>query len=147
VPGRPQTGAATARAGDAVTLGPNSKRELTKAIDALIGARRSEASATTIETASPAVRVMRHHGSRNDLRPLFEMAEDSPGQLDSYIDDGEVFVAYTHSVLVGHVQVVASDDDSAEIKNIAVADRYRRQGVSCTLVAKAIESSRNQGHR
>ena len=43
------------------------------------------------------VRVKGHSGPRSELRALFEMAEDSAMQLDSYIDAGDVLVAHQAS--------------------------------------------------
>ena len=90
-------------------------------------------------------RIARYDGPRGDLRWSFEIAEDSARQLESYIDDGDVLVAYADDEPVGHLQLVASSDRTAEIKNMAVVARYRRHGVGRALVARAIEVSRDQG--
>ena len=103
------------------------------------------AAADPTETSSLAPRIVRRRGPRHDLRVLFEMAEDSPRQLESYIDDGEVLVAYAETGPVGHLQLVASGDHAAEIKNMAVAARYRRHGIGRALVNRAIGICRDQG--
>jgi hypothetical protein len=35
------------------------------------------------------IRIETYRGPRDDLRPLFELAEDSAAELDSYIDAGD----------------------------------------------------------
>ena len=39
------------------------------------------------------IRIQTYRGPRDNLRPLFELAEDSAAELDSYIDAGRVLVA------------------------------------------------------
>ena len=39
------------------------------------------------------IRIEPYQGDRTDLRGLFELAEDSPAQLDSYLRAGRVLVA------------------------------------------------------
>jgi GNAT superfamily N-acetyltransferase len=92
------------------------------------------------------VQIVPYRGSRQELRPLFEIAEDSSQELDSYLDDGVVFVAYADDVPIGHLQLVTADH-GAEIKNMAVVQEYRRHGVGRVLVAQAIEISRSEGYR
>ena len=52
------------------------------------------------------VRVELYTGSRDELRPLFEMAEDSPTQLESYLGLGRVLVALSSGEVIGHLQLV-----------------------------------------
>ena len=94
-----------------------------------------------------AVRVERHGGRRTDLRELFEVAEDSTTELDTYIDTGEVLVAITGGRVVGHLQLIDNPIASAsEIKNMAVEARYRGRGIGRTLVKAAIDLTRARGH-
>jgi predicted N-acetyltransferase YhbS len=86
------------------------------------------------------VRVESHTGSRGELRPLFEEAEDSAAQLDSYLDAGQVLVAVAGDQIVGHVQLVeGSDSQQAEIKNMAVETSFRGRGIGRTLIRAAVE--------
>src|SRR3954447_9076260 len=89
----------------------------------------------------PEVQVRLHEGSRRSLRPLFELAEDSSAQLDSYIDAGRVLVAGTGAdTVVGHLQLVSTDEDgTSELKNMAVRQDLQGLGVGGRLVAAAIE--------
>jgi predicted N-acetyltransferase YhbS/catechol 2,3-dioxygenase-like lactoylglutathione lyase family enzyme len=89
------------------------------------------------------VHIERHTGPRDALRPLFEMAEDSALQLDSYLDAGEVLVAVSDDRVVGHVQLVDADHARCcEIKNMAVEPSSRRRGIGRQLVQAALERAR-----
>lgn len=91
------------------------------------------------------VRIEEHSGSRAALRPLFELAEDSPAQLDAYLDAGQVLVAVAGDRIVGHLQVIETGaPDELEIKNMAVVAEHRRQGIGRALVAAAVERAREQ---
>lgn len=90
--------------------------------------------------------IGRHEGSRNDIRGLFEMAEDSAAQLNSYINDGEVFLAReADGGIVGSLQLIPHDTASGEIKSLAVMPSSRRRGVGSALVHYAIDVSRRNG--
>ncbi|MCQ9177689.1 GNAT family N-acetyltransferase [Streptomyces sp. IBSBF 2953] len=95
------------------------------------------------------VSVVLYDGPRDNIRPLFELAEDSPAQLDSYIEDGRVLVALRGTDAVGHLQLVATDQgDTFEIKNMAVREDLQRAGVGSRLVRRAIDlASRESGRR
>jgi GNAT superfamily N-acetyltransferase len=85
------------------------------------------------------VRVEQHHGARADLRSLFELAEDSPAQLDSYLDRGRVLVAIQDEQIVGHLQLIeTAAAGETEIKNMAVLASHRRRGIGRRLIAAAI---------
>jgi len=92
--------------------------------------------------------VRRYVGAREDLRDLFELAEDSASQLDIYIADGEVLVALTNDQIVGHLQLIAAvDGESMEIKNMAVRPQQQGRGIGRALVLAALELARNWGSR
>ncbi len=104
----------------------------------------------SLEPAEPEapVRVEPHTGSRADLRPLFELAEDSAAQLDSYLDAGRVLVAVQGEQIVGHLQLTATGAaDEIEIKNMAVLETHRRLGIGRQLIAAAIELARVESCR
>jgi ribosomal protein S18 acetylase RimI-like enzyme len=68
---------------------------------------------------------------------LFEHADDSPAQIDAYIDLGEVFIARFNQRLAGHLQLIA-DGTRWEIKSVAVIDRERGQGIGTALIRAAL---------
>jgi catechol 2,3-dioxygenase-like lactoylglutathione lyase family enzyme len=67
------------------------------------------------------LRVEEYSGEREELRSLFELAEDSPMQVASYLDEGRVLVAVMDEEVVGHLQLTETGrEDEAEIKDMAV---------------------------
>jgi GNAT superfamily N-acetyltransferase len=87
-----------------------------------------------------AVRVEPYVGPREDLRPLFELAEDSAAQLDCYLGSGRVLVARSGDTVVGHLQLVETDHSSEiELKNMAVREDLQGRGIGGRLVRAALE--------
>jgi len=80
-----------------------------------------------------------HIGTRGELRPLFEFAEDSRTRLDEYLYQGKVLVARRGSAMVGHLQLVTTTRaGDIELKNMAVQPDQRGTGVGRALVFSAI---------
>lgn len=79
-------------------------------------------------------------GPRERLRPLFELAEDSPSELDRYVEAGRVLVAIEDEAVVGHLQLVRD-----EIKSMAVLASHRRRGHGRRLIEAAIAAARAEG--
>jgi lactoylglutathione lyase len=102
------------------------------------------AAARAVGAGSTRVRVERHTGARGGLRRLFEMADDSSSQLDSYLDAGEVLVALDGDRVVGHLQLVHRAERRCEIRNMAVEPAYRGRGVGRALVDAARELGRER---
>jgi GNAT superfamily N-acetyltransferase len=79
-------------------------------------------------------------GDRADLRTLFELAEDSPSELDSYLHRGRVLVARGRNGtgIAGHLQVVDTGrPGEAELKNMAVHEDRQGRGIGARLVQGA----------
>jgi GNAT superfamily N-acetyltransferase len=92
-------------------------------------------------------RIDWYDGDRRTLRALFAEAEDSPRQLESYIDSGRVLVAYVESDVVGHLQLVeTATPGEIELKSMAVDPGLRGTGIGTRLVTHAIDVSRVSGH-
>lgn len=90
------------------------------------------------------IRIGQHEGARAELRPLFELAEDSAAQLDGYLASGRVLVATENEQVVAHLQLTETAAGDAEIRNMAVVETHRRQGIGRALVERAIELSRHE---
>jgi ribosomal protein S18 acetylase RimI-like enzyme len=89
------------------------------------------------------VQVREHHGTRADLRQLFELAEDSADELDRYIDNGRLLVALRGDEVIGHIQLTDRDEPhELEIKNMAVAPQHQDRGIGRALVAAAAALAR-----
>jgi len=95
---------------------------------------------------SPQVRIAWHVGPREELRPLFELADDSQAQLDQYLHDGSVLVAARGRSVVGHLQLVPTTRaGEIELKNMAVLPAYQGSGVGRALVVDATVRCAAQG--
>ncbi|MGI8815986.1 MAG: GNAT family N-acetyltransferase [Pseudonocardia sp.] len=91
-------------------------------------------------SGDPALRVELHTGPRAELRTLFELAEDSPTELDGYFGLGRVLVARSGDQVIGHLQLVDTHRrGEVEIKNMAVEEAHQGRGVGGALVTAAIE--------
>jgi GNAT superfamily N-acetyltransferase len=92
------------------------------------------------------VAIREHAGPRAGLRALFALADDSPRELDAYLDAGRVIVAYDGDRVVGHLQLTdAADAAAAEIRNMAVDPALRGGGIGRALVSAAIALARDEG--
>lgn len=86
------------------------------------------------------VRVETYDGPREELRGLFELAEDSAAQLDSYLHAGRVLTATVGLDVVGHLQLVETDRrGQTEIKNMAVREDWQGGGIGARLVRAAVD--------
>jgi Predicted acetyltransferase len=86
------------------------------------------------------VRIETYDGPRDALRPLFELAEDSAAELDSYINTGRVLVATSDGEIIGHLQMTGTGDPrQVEIKNMAVREARQGQGVGRLLIRAAVD--------
>src|SRR3954451_8559587 len=104
-------------------------------------------------TAEPDVEIGWYTGDRRPLRPLFELAEDSPTELDGYLDRGRVLLARVGGEPVGHLQLVEAEPGTAaglenaelenaelknaELKNMAVREDQQGRGIGRRLVRAA----------
>jgi GNAT superfamily N-acetyltransferase len=80
-----------------------------------------------------------HDGPHAELRPLFQLAEDSVSQLDSYLDLGRVLVAQRGPTRIGHLQLVPmAVDGDIEIVNMAVVPDEQGGGVGRQLIESAL---------
>ena len=86
------------------------------------------------------VRIETYGGPRGELRALFELAEDSAAELDSYIDAGRVLAATSDGEIIGHLQLTGTDDPrQVEIKNMAVLEDCQGKGLGRRLIQAAVE--------
>lgn len=89
----------------------------------------------------PPIRIETFTGARERLRALFELAEDSPAELESYLPLGQVLVAVTAGgEIVGHLQLVDTDRQGrCELTKMAVAEAHQGSGIGRALVGSAVE--------
>ncbi len=87
-----------------------------------------------------------YDGQREELRPSFLLAEDSESELASYINKGRVLVARHGDEIVGHLQLIETDEHGVvELKSMAVRADLQRQGIGAQLIAAACELATAEG--
>lgn len=92
------------------------------------------------------IRLEWFDGDREDLRLLFSEAEDSSVRLAAYVDLGRVLVAREGGLVVGHLQLVATEDTAEiELKSMAVDPARRGSGIGRLLVEAAIRHAVDAG--
>ncbi len=80
---------------------------------------------------------------RRELLPLFRLADDSEQQIQGYLHAGEILFAAQGGRVLGHAQIIASDDTAEfELKNIAVDPARQRQGIGTGLVRAVLRYCR-----
>jgi predicted N-acetyltransferase YhbS len=85
-------------------------------------------------------------GDREELRPLFEEAEDSQAALDGYLHQGRVLVVREGLEVVGHLQLVPTEQpDVVELKSMAVTAARRGSGLGRLLVTEALRMATAEG--
>lgn len=91
--------------------------------------------------------IAEYTGPRDALRDLFALAEDSPTQLESYLHEGRVLVARRDDNIIGHLQLVdTGENDTVEVRNMAVREAEQRRGVGARLLGAAIHIAAAVGH-
>ena len=90
-----------------------------------------------------------YHADRSALLPLFELADDSPVQIRSYISLGEVLVARDGDAIIGHLQLIETESAGIfELKSMAVVETRQGEGVGRRLVeAAVVRCHTRNGHR
>jgi hypothetical protein len=77
----------------------------------------------------PHIIVEWYAGDREALRPLFQLAEDSPAELSSYLHSGRILIARRGARIAGHLQLTGTGrPGQAEVKNMAVSEELQGQG-------------------
>ena len=100
------------------------------------------------ERAAGGVAMAWHAGSRERLRGLFALAEESPRRLDASLQEGRILVATDSGELVGCVQLVdGGAGDAVEVKTLAVVEHRQGRGIGRALVERAVAECGAAGER
>jgi catechol 2,3-dioxygenase-like lactoylglutathione lyase family enzyme/N-acetylglutamate synthase-like GNAT family acetyltransferase len=83
------------------------------------------------------VHLEQFDGPRNELRHLFELADDSAQAIDRYLGLGDVIVARQGAKILGHIQLITCSDNDLEVQSLAVLPAHCRQGIASRLLASA----------
>jgi ribosomal protein S18 acetylase RimI-like enzyme len=81
--------------------------------------------------------------------PLELLLEADPSErlVLAYCRDGHCFIAEQQQVIIGVFVLLALDDETVEIKNIALTEKQRGKGLGKSLVLAALEEARKRGFR
>jgi GNAT superfamily N-acetyltransferase len=94
------------------------------------------------------ITIEQYTGSHRDLVRSFREADDSQDLLDAYIDLGLVWIARAaDGAVIGHLQVVARDEEVWEVTNTAVVGSQRGRGAGRALLERAVDGARAAGVR
>lgn len=95
--------------------------------------------------STPTLTIAPYTGDRTALLPLFRLADDSEPEIASYRDLGTILVATADDQPVGHVQMIAVDAATSELKSLAVAATHRNHGLGRRLVDAGLAHARAHG--
>lgn len=68
------------------------------------------------------------YSDRKQFLPLLLIGDESETMIDRYIGQGNLYARFLDGVPIAVVMTVSIDSTTVEVKNLAVADRFRRQG-------------------
>lgn len=68
------------------------------------------------------------YSDRKQFLPLLLIGDESGTMIDRYIGQGNLYAGFLDGVPIAVVMTVSIDSTTVEVKNLAVADRFRRQG-------------------
>src|SRR5262245_42792344 len=92
--------------------------------------------------------IENYESDRKQLLELFALADHSPAQIASYIGLGDVLIARDGCAIVGHLQLIETDDVHVfELKSMAVTEARQGQGIGRRLVEVAIARCRQRKGR
>lgn len=83
----------------------------------------------------------------NQNYPLSLLLSADPDikKIEKYLNKGRCFGAFHNDVVVGEYVLKDKKDGSAEIMNIAVEERYQKQGIAKILLTDAIARTAKDG--
>jgi len=89
--------------------------------------------------------IAEYTGDRAELLPLFVIADDSMTEIAGYLHAGTVLVADEGERRVGHVQMIAIEPETWELKSLAVEISHRGKGLGRLLVEAGLAHARRHG--
>lgn len=87
--------------------------------------------------AACAIRIERIEHDKRRYLPLLLVGDESERMIDRYLDRGTLYVLFRGDLPCGVCVVTDEEEGCSEIKNIAVAAPFRRQGLGRQLLTHA----------
>lgn len=84
---------------------------------------------------------------KEDVFKLFLLADPSHNQINSYIQKSVIYGAYLNDILIATYALLPINEQTVEIKNIAVSENIQRKGVGTFLLNHAKETAASIGFK
>lgn len=84
--------------------------------------------------------------NREEYKPLLLLADEEVDIVDAYLHEGELTAIRLDSAVVGVCLFVFPDEESVEIKNIAISEAYRGKGIGKRVITKAAQQYKEKGY-
>lgn len=78
---------------------------------------------------------------------LLLSADPSRKMIESYIDNSDIYIASIEEKVVGEYVLTKIDQNTIELKNIAVDEKYQGKGIGKQLVLDAIKKAKEVGFK
>jgi len=82
---------------------------------------------------------------RQHFMDFLLLADESETVVSEYINDGDMFAIYAGELLVGVALFTFHSDQIVELKNIAISQTYRGQGLGKAVIEEACSLYRDRG--
>lgn len=82
--------------------------------------------------------------NKHDYIDLLLVGDESEAMIHKYLECSDLYVGFLDGVAVAVIVVSEIDSDNAEVKNLAVAKHFRRQGIGCRMLNHVEQSHRNK---
>ncbi|TCZ81283.1 N-acetyltransferase [Paenibacillus albiflavus] len=76
---------------------------------------------------------------------LLLLADPSQEIVNSYLQKGICYLAYSDNTLIGEIVLVPTEPSTMEIMNVAVHEDYQGKGIGKQLIHKALEEAAKLG--
>lgn len=83
--------------------------------------------------------------NRNDFLDYLLLADEDEAIVKEYINEGEMFEVFCKDQSVGVCLFTFPDEQTVEIKNIAILEEYRGSGIGSKIIGKAITYYKEKG--
>lgn len=81
-----------------------------------------------------------------DLFALLLLADPSQNNINEYLNKSLIYGAYINNVLIGVYVLFPVDEQTLEIKNIAVSESFQKRGIGTLLLCHAKEETVSKGY-
>ncbi|MBS7345200.1 MAG: GNAT family N-acetyltransferase [Caryophanon sp.] len=84
--------------------------------------------------------------NRQSYKPLLLLADEDDAILNSYIEQGDLYEVRMNEDIVGVALFIPIDEQTIELKNIALRPTYRGQGIAKEMIRQSELTFKAQGY-